>query len=409
MRLILLLSCIAALAGAGCSNLPRSLEPESLFPAPGEDIDVTSVSPGKNGAVCTQDPVLTKDGKIPAETTQFAVVTFCAYKATSTADTSYWMPRFVDKGVALSDQTCSRFFNQLEARRVESSYAQANTNIVGTAVTAVLAATETHARSVFNVATLLTVSNGWFENYKVNYLLTPELGKLHSVIQDRLRAPIAASMREKSAAGGYRSYDDAKKDVMSYDQLCSHKVLQNVVTESIAKAEILPFVSGPSSEKVARANDLKQDLFQTASGGTAGAFSAGEFEALYVVATTTGDSAKRIAAAKALTELDAKYSAYVSKLGLDQANPPAGVVTKFQLAGELLALDTLADIRTLRAKIAEKVTAAAGSPGAAAPPVPNPVLDKAQSESFKALAKSIPSASTSAQINFGYEVRGGRR
>lgn len=410
MRFIVLASYLSTSAIlSACSNLPRTLEPEALFPGPSESIDVSGLSTGSDGNVCIKSSKIVEN-KIPSEATQFAVATFCAYQAQTQEDISFWMVRFVDKGVTLSDYTCSAFFNQLESRRVEVAYSQTNINMGGTAVTAVLAATGSNVRSIFNLATLLTVTNGWFENYKANYVLTPELDKLHTIIQNRLRAPIAGQIREKSARGGYRSFDEAKKDVISYDQLCSHKVLQNVVSESIEKADLRPFSSGADPDNMARASALKQDIYQVASGGTAGDFATGEFEALYVIATTRGDSTQRIKAAKALSELEPKLATYLTKLGLDQPATPAAVSANFQLVGELLSLASSADVRDIRAKIKEKVVATPlPVSGAGAPAIPDLAKLQQQRDTFRAALRSTSPAPAAASINFGYEVRDPRR
>lgn len=410
MRLIVLAGCLSfAAVLSACSNLPRTLEPEALFPGPSQSMDVSGLSTESDGSVCIKSSKLVRK-QIPSEATQFAVATFCAYQAQTQEDISFWMVRFVDKGIALSDYTCSAFFNQLESRRVEVAYSQTNMNLGGTAVTAVLAATGSNVRSIFNLATLLTVTNGWFENYKANYVLTPELDKLHTIIQDRLRAPIAVQVREKSGRGGYRSFDEAKRDVISYDQLCSHKVLQNVVSESIAKADLRPFSSGADPDKIARASALKQDIYQVASGGAAGDFAAGEFEALYALATTPGDSTQRTKAAKALSQLEPKLAPYLTKLGLDQPAIPAAVIANFQLVGELMSLASSADVRDIRAKIKQKVDATPlPATGAAAQAIPDLAKLQQQRDAFRAALRSTSPAPASASINFGYEVRDPRR
>jgi len=408
LSIALVVSVSAALSA--CASLPRTLEPEPLFPKPSETIDAAGLPKGQSGNLC--DKTARLDGtRIPSELTRFAVAMHCAYQLEpSDSDFQFWMVRFVDKGIALSNQTCEAFFDQLEARRVEAAYSQTNVNIGGTAVTAILAATNSNTRSIFNLATALTLANAWFENYKSNYILTPQLNKLYSKIQDSLRAPIAEQIVAKSKANGYRSFDEAKQDVMKYDKLCSHKVLQDIVADSVAKADLRPFTAPTSPEKSAQVASSKQELYRIASGGAAGDFAAGEFEALYVVASTTPD-VERIAMAKALTDpatgLEPKLASYVSKLGLDASTPTAGVLANFQYVGEVSHLESSADVLAIRAKLKEKIanapTVAKGAPGA--PVAVDPAKAQAEQNAFRALMRRAAAVPTVGPISFAYEVR----
>jgi hypothetical protein len=235
-----------SLLTSGCMNLQRTLEPEPIFPNPSSTISVT------NQVDCSRESGLPQEGSsIPAEITQFSVAMYCAYTTQFSNPDEYkkWMVRFVDKGLALSDQTCGLFFDALEARRVEAAYSQTNMNLAGTAATAILALTGTHNRAIFNLATALTAGNAWFENYKANYIMTPQTRKIHDLIQYSLRDPIKADITRMSVTGGYRSFDAAKQDIMKYDALCSHKVISDVVTEAVARAVVDRFEAPPDSGK----------------------------------------------------------------------------------------------------------------------------------------------------------------
>lgn len=394
----------------GCSSLSLRIEPDPLLPSLSKEIDVSGIV-GTGTAVCSKENTVL-NGKIPSELTHFSVATYCAYK--ETRPETYWMDRFVTKGLGLSDDNCERFFNELELRRVEASYAQTNTNIAGTALTAVLAATDAHRRAIFNLATLLTAGNAWFENYKANYIMTPQLRKLHELVQGSLRDPIAAAILAKSQANGYRTFDEAKRDLLRYDALCSHKVVYDIVTQSVAKAEIKTFETPPDRSKVEKAIEVKKAIYQAAAGGAtgvaAGAFADGEFEGLYVLATTpAGD---RVKAAKALVSLFPQIAPYVTKLGLDVATPAPPTLEKFQLAGEYLGLDATEKVRSLRAQIKAKVAEddKAAAAAAAAPPGTQAFPSTAMiNEALARQAKFIETlrakeAVGSPRINFRYEV-----
>lgn len=393
-----------------CSNLSRTLEPQPIFPPPSEAVDISQALSGSDGNVCTTTPAMQNRTRKPPELVDFAVTMVCAYNNADGTSGSTWLKRFVEKGLALSDQTCQAFFVNLESRRVEASYAQTNYNVLGTAVTAVLAATDHHRRSIFNVATALTAGNAWFENYKSNYVLTPQLRKLHDKIQTDLRDPIRVQIEQKSKAGGYASFDEAKRDLMRYDSLCSHMVIYDVVNDSVAKAEIRTFApaANPELDKVV------SELHAAASGGPGapGVFGPGELEALYVVATTPDSD--RPAAAAALAALDPSLNQYLANLGFLKGSGSVDVLAAFRQLGSMLALDKDAHVADMRIKIAaqmQKMKDAAAKPPAApladagppAAPTPSAAPSATAQRDFAA-TKNAGTRRSAPAVNFKWEV-----
>ncbi|WP_431262481.1 hypothetical protein ACQ859_20370 [Roseateles chitinivorans] len=252
---------LLALALSGCASLRHSIEPERILPLPGESVVVPKSLTDDNGVKCALAPSVASDGSIPTEVEQFSQAMYCAY----TADASQqgpWIRRFVEKGVTLSDRACTLFFDTLERRRVDAAYAQTNMNIGGTAVTAILSAAGHNARSAFNVATALAFGNAWFENYKGNFVLTPQLGKLHEKLKTDLRKPIGDRIRERAVDGDYATFDVAKSDLQEYDELCSHKAIVLLLERSVEAAQIRPFAVGPATADVEQAEVIEAELFR---------------------------------------------------------------------------------------------------------------------------------------------------
>lgn len=359
MSLIILVRCCACLCAAvvlaGCINLPRTTEPERIFPAPSAQAPIVDLPKGTDGKACSEGSTTVLQAAQPSELVQFAAIMQCAYLSQSGQEMTrrVWMTRFVDKGVALSNQTCELFFDELERRRIETSYAQTNFNITGTSVSAILALSQHHTRAIFNIATALTAGNAWFENYKSNYVLTPQLRKLHDLIQTQLRDPIGNQIKARNLANGYTSFDDAKHDLMRYDALCSHKVIQDVINEAVAKAKMDGFSPGVSASVQEQVNMLIKDIYSQASKNAPGTFAQGEFEALYVLATSS--VADRMVAAKAYAK-DASVTMYITELGFDgKKSPDTNVLTKFRYIGDLLGMDTKPTILALRTRLAKFV------------------------------------------------------
>lgn len=320
---------------AGCASVAQNNTPTPIFASPSSSQDVSGLINTSGSITCNPGNVRISDNSIPSEFSQFAVLSYCAYSQ----DFVVYQKAFVDKGITLSDQTCGVFFNELEAKRTGSSYLQTSANITGGAVTAVLAASTTHARALINTATLLTATNAWFEAYKSNFVLTPQLSKLQSKLQTNLRDPLAVQMKAKAGTGGYSTFDDAKRDLLKYDQLCSHQVLMEIVTESVATAELEPFDPVPSSVKVTKALSLIQAIYDVGSKNGAGIYDKGDFESLYTVAVMASNKEERVVFSNLLKKLRPRLAPHIDELKLDGDIDPA-ILEKFEYAGELQGLST---------------------------------------------------------------------
>ncbi len=413
-----------ALAISGCST-NKLIAPQSLFGAPSDASSAAGFADTSGNVNCASVP-LTADSSIPSEFMQFGILSYCYYKTSDPATTSGQSNqiKFIDKGISLADQSCDVFFSQMEAQRLGVSYAQSNTNIAGSAILAALSISTDRTRAIFNMATLLTASNAFFESYKSNYILTPQLQKLHDKIQVGLKNPLAAQMKVKSENHGYRTFDDAKRDLLQYDRLCSHAVLQDIVTDSVAKSELslfepvaVPALDKPSKEALA----LIDRIYQIATKNGAGQFGPVEFEKLYAV-VKVDDEAERQASAKALKALDAKLAPFIDNLKLETGsdNEIASTRVLFLKAATLLKLDNSRDVLAASKTIAEQVLAEKDKPAVpAATPGPAPMTmspalvlyNNAVSERKKALSDLAKSpapteVSPAAPISFGYKVKG---
>lgn len=154
----------------------------------------------------------------------------------------------------------------VETRRREASFAQTNMNIAGAGITALLAVTPgQHSRSIFNVASLLTASNAVFENYKAQYVLTPDVQVVHDQVK-RLRDQKAGGMLTKAhAPGGYKSYGEAKQELLNYENLCSAANIRKIVTESVQVAKFV-FDDGTPELRGLKADTALRELHKLVKG-----------------------------------------------------------------------------------------------------------------------------------------------
>lgn len=408
----------------GCSTAGLTA-PTPIFPAPDKQID-TSGFPA-NALNCdapTKAPLLTDSKNIPTEFVQFGVLGYCYYSETdpATPKANQLQEKFVAKGITLADQTCDQFFNRMEAQRQGVEYSQANTNTAGTGIIAALSFSGNHVRSVFNTATLLSASNGFYENYKSNFILTPQLQKLREKVQVNLKDPIAEQMRQKSRDHLYTSYDDAKQDLLRYERLCSHTVLQDIVTDMVTKTELIPYagsVNGVATNPAAA--KIAAELYAIGSSDGAGQYSQGEIEVLYVIATIQDETARKTAVQAAM-KLYSKLLAHFSKLDLETGSNDSinGVRLKLYQLGAMLGLEGKSTVSDYRLKIAAQVADdKAGSPAPAADgkvTKEGEAYSRAQrqrKDSFEASvegqSEAVAAKAGSKQISFGYKVLGSNR
>lgn len=418
--LIARLSILLTLTMGGCATTGLT-GPKPLFPPPDEQVDMTGYSSAALSCGETKTVILTNSGAIPTEFIQFGVLGYCYYNELDplSENGKRLQKKFISKGLALADQTCDQFFNKMELERQGLSYMQGNTNTLGTALVAALSFSGNHTRSIFNTATLLAVANGLYENRKANYILTPQIQKLREKIQISLRDPIALQMKEKSTNDGYTSFDDAKQDLLKYDRICSHTVLQDIVTDMVTKSELVQYNSSatsfPLSEETER---VLSEIYSQATGGTAGKYTQGEIEALYAIASIE-DEKKRKDAALAVSKFDPKLAVHIATLQLDTGSNASISELRVRLnkIGALLGLEKKGSVADIRKKIAEQVQAdtnapQGASPGRAADPSYATFLEnnkKRIRDSSALISKqaAVPVASRESQpISFGYKVIG---
>lgn len=397
----------------GCAS--RTIEPERILPGPSESIQLTGID---TSCAWKTKPFIPASGEnagsvasLQTEIQAFITARYCAEIAVAPNE-QLWRRRFVERGVALSMHTCSLFFDSLERRRVDTSYVQTNMNIVGTAVTAILAIGGDHTRAIFNIATGLTLGNAWFENYKANYVMTPNLGKVHAKLKTELQEPFAEVLTAK-AKKGYETFDLALSEMYEFDKLCSHKSIVVLLDRAVEAAQVIRYTDAPapSPADVAKAEDIKQLLYASATGGTKGTFTKEQFVLLYSLATTPDE--QREAAAESAGKISDGLDPMIKKLQLNAKTVPIEVLSRFIAIDKLLGTSSSPDIAAARDAIASQTTKIKHSPpvvGAAVNPA-NPMSNSTDLTSTReALTNVLTSSPTqmfnaSGKTRFDYKVK----
>jgi hypothetical protein len=291
----------------------------------------------------------------------------------------------------------------MEAQRQGVDYLQDTTNTAGGALVAALSFSSNHVRAVFNTATLLTAANGFYGNYKANYILTPQLQKLRNKLQTSLRDPIATKLRLKALNHEYMSFDDAKRDLLRYDQLCSHAELQDMVSEMVSKSELVPITSTETLVTNPEAAKLVEKIYAQASGGGAGVYTRGQLEVLYAVASVADEDTRK-ATAKAAVGLLPELAPHIQALKLNTATNSeiSELRASILQLGSLLGFEQLPDLADMRNKLAARVeedkVPKVGAGGA-----PTPEEKEKSAEFQKLVSKSTRGTSG---LSIGWKVIG---
>lgn len=136
-----------------------------------------------------------------------------------------WLHAYLETGLELARENCSSFFNHRERDRVETEFWLGTASSVLAGITAALTNGGGHARSAFNIATLLTGTNAIGAQYQSSFILTPELGRLHERLEEDVYSPYRSGMRSDFRDLKYSSFSQITQDLQRYEDLCSHKSL----------------------------------------------------------------------------------------------------------------------------------------------------------------------------------------
>ena len=136
-----------------------------------------------------------------------------------------WLHAYLETGLELARENCSSFFNRRERDRIETEFWLGTAGSVLAGITAALTNGGGHARSAFNIATLLTGTNAIGAQYQSSFILTPELGRLHERLEEDVYSPYRSGMRNDFRDLKYSSFSQITQDLQRYEDLCSHKSL----------------------------------------------------------------------------------------------------------------------------------------------------------------------------------------
>lgn len=151
-----------------------------------------------------------------------------------------WLHAYLEAGLELARENCSSFFSHRERDRVETEFWLGTANSVLAGITAALTNGGGHARSAFNIATLLTGTNAVGAQYQSSFILTPELGRLHERLEEDVYSPYRSGMRADFRDLKYSSFSQITQDLQRYEDLCSHKSLVRALAKATDLVRFTP-------------------------------------------------------------------------------------------------------------------------------------------------------------------------
>lgn len=213
MRYLSVSVCLAVLSLQAC---------RALSPIPRIDPYRIKESGGPAGATSFRG---TLDNTIPNTNSTFAA----RYLASSSTPTDKDLASsFLKAGIALSDDLCADWFQQLGQAQVKTnSFKDLSTN-VGALTTTLLAVSGAGTAAVSSVAAGSAFANKTLDSAQANFIVAPDIGLVQRAIS--AERSIAASEMTNTRLDFYDSY----RMLVQYDNLCSHNEVKRVVNVSLS-------------------------------------------------------------------------------------------------------------------------------------------------------------------------------
>jgi hypothetical protein len=143
------------------------------------------------------------------------------------------LKNYISKGVALSDQQCDEWLTNLSHENTKLSLDTGFFNIVSNTITSTLGLISVGSGASAAVGIGSAAVNSAGQQYRTSILFTVDFAELHSKI---------TAFRVKARAGmlahNYKDFDEATRELITYDKICSRDAVQLLLQQSLRKAEL---------------------------------------------------------------------------------------------------------------------------------------------------------------------------
>jgi hypothetical protein len=216
----------------GCSGKKgpsRYLDPEEIFPEDPRDTTTYRYPKSGTGATKGTQPAKTILGKAIRES-EYDMFYTLEQKARAVNSATEARLQYLEQGVALSNQVCDRWFDELEYAQANVEFWKNNVAISGGLATTVMAALRSATREIAVISALFSSVAAGFDNFSGSFLFSPDIEKIRKKIGDA-RLEKADSMKEFVNVG--LSYESIKDDLQLYHELCSGSEIRRLLNESL--------------------------------------------------------------------------------------------------------------------------------------------------------------------------------
>ena len=222
-------------------DFDRDIEPRELNPLdPEKSFDFSATFADANNICHGPIRISGDQTRFASEIDRFMHAAYCAYYYSALTPDSpvvkkdefrrHYVKLYIDYGISLSDELCDDWLNTLEVKRTRTEFIQNNVGVGAQATAAIMALTQASKTSIGVVTILGTAVTSGFENYKENFILTPNLQILKKQVSS-LRDQKKALINEDNISEF--TYTDAEQTLDAYDAICSRKFVVDLLNTSL--------------------------------------------------------------------------------------------------------------------------------------------------------------------------------
>ena len=226
-RIVLLAVFVVQLSA--CSYYDRYREDEWGPRALLNPAQIVPKSPRAAASISTE---WSEAGARPSEYDQFyAIERALNHKGPADAEYDRLLQRYVDQGIALSNNVCDTWFNLLERAQANTQFWKNNSVITAATATTIMGAADAAAKEIAIVAAGFAGVNAGFENFQSTFLFTPNM----QTVRKRIKASREEAVTQKFRGPGVHiaTYEFAKAELMNYHQLCSGSEIKNLIQGAV--------------------------------------------------------------------------------------------------------------------------------------------------------------------------------
>ncbi len=230
---------VAGLLLCGCTDANSGLFGEQIDPS---RVDESADSPG---AIALQGGLSSKGIALPEAAT---FVGYYKASATKPADASL-ASAFLQSGITLSDRMCSVWFVRLGRAQARADNVTSDLASLGSLTSTLLGFGRVNPRIIGGIASAFLFGHQVLSSDQTAFIVAPDIGAVQSAIVTKQKT--LAAQLVSDAQSGKMNFWTAERNLINYDDQCSHLAVKNFVTSSVkaaAEAKTSPAASDPTTD-----------------------------------------------------------------------------------------------------------------------------------------------------------------